>query len=130
MPVAPPLRGPIVPPASAKTVLVVEDQPDVRSVLARALSLEGYRVLEASDGLEAMEVITAEHEIDLVLSDIVMPRMDGMQLAKNLAGSTPILLMTGDSQQRWDDHITAPLLQKPFTPAALCSEVRRLLDRQ
>jgi len=87
-------------------------------------------VLEASDGLEAMEVITAEHEIDLVLSDIVMPRMDGMQLAKNLAGSTPILLMTGDSQQRWDDHITAPLLQKPFTPAALCSEVRRLLDRQ
>jgi two-component system, cell cycle sensor histidine kinase and response regulator CckA len=116
-----------VTPGPAKTVLVVEDQAEVRSVLARVLCSEGYRVLEASDGVEAMEVITAEHEIDLVLSDIVMPRMDGMQLAKNLASSTPILLMTGDPQRRWDDHVAAPLLQKPFTPETLCAEVRRAL---
>ena len=111
-------------PGPPKTVLVVEDQAEVRSVLARTLALEGYRVLEASDGLEAIDVITAEHDIALVLSDIVMPRMDGIQLAKNLASSTPILFMTGDPQQRWGDHVAAPLLQKPFTPEALCAAVR------
>ena len=112
----------------ARTVLVVEDQPEVRAVLIRLLSEEGYRVLEANDGVEAMEVVTGEHRIDLVLSDISMPRMDGLELAEHLPPTTRLLFMTGQGKDHWNEPPPAPLIHKPFEPADLCAEVRRILD--
>ena len=112
----------------SRTVLVVEDQADVRAMVTRVLAGEGYRVLEANDGLEAMEVITAEHEIALVLSDVVMPRMDGVELAAQIPDTIPVLLMTGGFGGHRKDLGAARLLQKPFDPADLCAEVRRILE--
>jgi CheY-like chemotaxis protein len=100
----------VFPCRKVRTVLVVEDHADVRAMLTQILSEEGYRVLEANDGVEALEVITAEHRIDLVLSDIVMPRMDGFQLAAQLAPPTRLLLMTGHGKDHWNESPPAPLL--------------------
>ena len=113
---------------AARTVLVVEDQPEVRAVLTRVLLGEGYRVLDAKDGVEAMEVVTGEHRVDFVLSEIALPRMDGFQLAEHLPPTTRLLFMTGQGKDHWNEPPPAPLIHKPFEPADLCAEVRRILD--
>ena len=66
------------------TVLVVEDDPALRSLMVRTLSTKGYRALEASDGIEALEQLAADSNIELVVTDIVMPRMNGVELAQHL----------------------------------------------
>jgi CheY-like chemotaxis protein len=114
--------------ATGRTVLVVEDQDEVRTLVMRTLADEGYRVLTACDGIEALEVLEADPEVSLVVSDLVMPRMDGFELANHLSKRVPsplMLFMSG-----YGDHHTEiqhPYLQKPFAPATLCREVQRLL---
>ena len=116
------------PSPEPKTVLVVEDQNVVRRMVARALEEEGYRVLEASDGEQALELLSRGPRVDLVVSDVVMPNMGGFVLAERLllGGEPPIFLfITGYDQD--PTKVPGPLLQKPFTPTELVAEVKRLM---
>jgi CheY-like chemotaxis protein len=116
-------------PTQPKTILVVEDEDRVREMITRSLREAGYHVLEASDGLLALAVVLATAaKIDLLVTDIVMPNLGGLQLAERLilAGHPPILLfITGYDQDR--SKIPGPLLEKPFGADTLVAEVRRLL---
>ena len=124
----PPARG------HGETILVVEDEAPLRALVRRILVNHGYVVIEAQDGADALRR-SAEHggPIDLLLTDIVMPEMGGRELADRVAPERPkmrVLFMTGYSEQTAvaPDH-AAPLLHKPFTAAALLTQVRKMLDR-
>ncbi len=120
-----------------ETVLLVEDEESVRGLLAYMLQSRGYRVLQAASGAEALPVFeTHAAEIDLVLTDIVMPGMSGVELAARLRGmraETPIVFMSGYS----GDVLTrtGPLpegmsfLPKPLRPDVLAAKLREALDR-
>jgi CheY-like chemotaxis protein len=132
----PPAPAPVATPGGAETILIVEDEPAVRRMASRALRSQGYSVLEAANGAEALEVLSqAERPIDLVLSDVVMPVLNGRELSERLAADRPeirVLFMSGYT----DDDIVrrgllqpgAPFLQKPFVPADLSRKVRDVLD--
>jgi len=116
-----------------ETVLVVEDQDHVRKVTCSILTEFGYRILEASHGEEALRLATAHNgPLDLVLTDVVMPGMQGPELANRLRAvrPTPILFMSGFSEgiELADDSIVA-YIRKPFTPDALARKVREILSR-
>ena len=123
------------PHASGEQVLLVEDEPAVRLMASRALQQYGYRVIEAADGREAMRLLEGnERSIHLVVTDVVMPGMDGPELARRahrLRPGLPVLFMSGYT----DDEIVRrglleagqPFLQKPFTPEALGEQVAELL---
>jgi two-component system cell cycle sensor histidine kinase/response regulator CckA len=111
-----------------KVILVVEDQELVRRVMVRVLREEGYTVFEARNGDVAMEVLASGVPVNLVVTDIVMPGMGGFQLADRLqlTDHPPILLfITGYDQDA--NTIPGPLLRKPFEPAELAYEVKRLI---
>ena len=115
-------------------VLVVDDEPMVRRFAARALLEEGFGVHEAIDGEEALDLIRAGvADLDVVLSDIVMPRMNGVQLLESLSTlrpDLPVLLMSGyGTAQLTDLGIASPcgVLGKPFSSEALVAEVRRCI---
>ena len=121
-------------PHGTETILVVEDQEDVRAVAVRALERYGYRVLSAASGQEAIELANAfQEKIDLLITDMVMPGMDGHTLAQHIsAGRTlRVLLMSGytetavpiDALDRNFGYIP-----KPFTPLSLASKVRDVLQ--
>ncbi|MBL0277187.1 MAG: response regulator [Anaeromyxobacter sp.] len=125
------------PPGGGERVLLVEDEPQVRALAARALAERGYQVLTAGDGEEALRVLEAAGgAVDLLLTDVIMPRMGGVELAARLADRTPgqaILFMSGYVDRaalaQGDLPEGAPILLKPFTPAALAGRVRQVLDR-
>jgi DNA-binding NtrC family response regulator len=116
-----------------EVILIAEDDEQVRKIAARSLSLLGYTVIEAADGEEALEQYQRRDVgIDLLLTDIVMPRLGGKALAERLRGARPtlpILFMTGHTTLGtvFDDP-ESEVLEKPFTPRALAQKVRRLLD--
>ncbi len=122
--------------SGSETILLVEDEEIVRSLVCNVLQAQGYSVLEAESGPEALKISEAhEGRIDLMLTDIVMPQMSGRELAHRLSLLRPemrILYMSG-----YTDDTTVPdkalgpgtlLLQKPFTPEILMSRVRQVLD--
>jgi CheY-like chemotaxis protein len=118
-------------PAQPKTILVVEDEHQVRAMITRALREEGYRVLEAGDGEQALAVVLASGaKIDLLVTDIVMPNMGGLRLAERLTldGQRPIFLFITGYDQDWS-KIPGPGLDKPFGPGQIVTEVRRLLSQ-
>ncbi len=112
-----------------ETILLVEDEPSVRVMVRRILQGEGYDVLEACEGQEAFEIAARDGQsIRLLLTDIVMPRMGGRELAERLAPIHPemkVVYMTGYTEQAISD---APFLHKPFTPKGLLSKLREVLD--
>ena len=118
-----------------RVVLVVDDERGVRDLVCRTLRDEGYRTLEAAHGGEALELVEAGSEtIDLVVTDVVMPGMDGRELGRRLAQSRPtlpVLYMSAydvnDIFRRGSPHSSAPFLQKPFPQAGLISGVEELL---
>ena len=123
------------PPRTAETILLVEDEAAVRSLVKKILSQKGYRVLEGSDGAIALRV-AAGHvgEIDLVLTDIAMPNLGGRGMVEELKELSPdmrVLFMSGyPKDEIFSDKETAkvtPYLQKPFTGETLLSEVRAAL---
>jgi len=125
-------------PGGSETILLVEDEPSVRMLVRTTLESKGYKVLEAEDGGAALEV-AARHgdSIQLVLTDLVMPRMSGRELAAMLAlshGVTKVLYISGYTDnvalQHGDLEPGAAFLQKPFTPDALARKVREVLDRE
>jgi CheY-like chemotaxis protein len=128
--------GPSPGPRGSGTVLVVEDEPQVRAVTVRVLRGHGFRVLVAGSGGEALEVAGATLDpVDLVVSDVVMPGMDGrsaVDALRSLHPSMRVLYVSGYPEAHFAGRgILEPgveLLQKPFTPAALLARVHRILD--
>lgn len=113
-------------------VLVVDDESAVRRFAARVLSRAGYNVLEASDGAEALDLLKAESApVDVVVSDIVMPRMNGVELMEALSvthPNLPVILMSGYATAALSElGIAAPcsILTKPFPAERLLAEVQR-----
>ena len=109
-------------------VLVVEDDPGLRALMVRTLSAKGYRVSEAGDGIEALELLAADPDIELVVTDIVMPRMNGVELAQQMAASARTRLLFVSAFGEDYTELSAPLLKKPFSQATLIAEVERLLE--
>lgn len=120
---------------SPGTVLVTEDEPMVRAVVAETLLDAGYTVQEAGDGMEAMETLAAG-SIDLLITDIQMPRMNGYQLAEAAMARWPklkIMLMTGYAREGVPVAIASaglPTLKKPFDLDRLPGLVSELLARK
>lgn len=116
-------------------IVVVDDEELVRTILVRMLREAGYQAL-AADGGEAALALIAERggAVALVLSDVVMPKLDGLALVARLSVAHPTLptiLMTAYTDGELAEHNLVPtcgLLRKPFTSAALLAEVRRCLD--
>lgn len=116
------------------TVLVADDENAVRRFAVRILEHEGFVVVEARDGAEALEVVRSRStSFHAVVSDIVMPRLNGVELMNALASShpgLPVILMSGYATAALNDlGITPPcsILIKPFSPERLLAEVRRCL---
>jgi CheY-like chemotaxis protein len=122
--------------ASGELVLVVEDEPDVMRMAVRALREGGYSVLQASGGPDALEImIETGQRLRVVLTDVVMPVMNGRELAGRIAeirSELPIVFMSGYTDE---DVIRRGLMergqrfiQKPFSPEALAREIREALN--
>ena len=123
---------------SRETILVVEDDAEVRRQVVRGLEDEGFTVAQAGHGADALEVARrADGNLDLVVSDVSMPTMPGRELARRLAEikpDLPVLFISGypgaDVVQRGLLDADRPFMQKPFTPEALAEKVRELLKRR
>jgi CheY-like chemotaxis protein len=123
-------------------VLLAEDEPLVRNFVAHLLREQGYTVLEAANGFEAINIGKkyTDQEIHLVLTDIVMPLMSGIELMEQLRAGHPIarvLFMSGYSDRThansaWldQDNQSISFIQKPFKPAVLIRKVREVLDQE
>ena len=113
------------------TVLVVDDEEILRSYMARVLEGEGYSVIEAENGVEALSLLSRKDPgvvVDLVITDVRMPRMGGRDLAASLAQgrfSPPVLFVSGSHTA---SDVSGPLLRKPFTPDDLSALARELLQ--
>jgi DNA-binding response OmpR family regulator len=116
------------------TVLVVDDEPIVRDVVVRYLRREGYETLEAGDGVQAQELLR-EHEPSLVVLDLMLPGMDGLQLCQwiRTRSELPVIMLTARAEEAdriggrelgADDYVT-----KPFSPRELAARVRTVLRR-
>ncbi|MDH3675232.1 MAG: PAS domain S-box protein, partial [Anaerolineae bacterium] len=123
-------------PRGSETILLVEDEPAVREIAARTLRGQDYIVLEAVDGQDALHR-SREHgdNIQLLLTDMVMPGLNGRNLADRLAQNYPelkTLFMSGYTDNTVASHgrldSNAPFIQKPFSPGALVRKVREVLD--
>ncbi len=115
------------------TVLLVEDEPMVRTVAERALTRHGYKVLTANNGEDALEILNAGEEVNLLISDVVMPLMDGPTMvreARKDRPELPILFMSGYAEEQLRksidiDHVA--FLPKPFSVQELAEAVRDVL---
>jgi len=122
---------------NSETILLVEDEEMVREVTRRSLERAGYSVLVASDPDEAEKIFSTQiNEIDLLLTDIIMPVHDGMVLYEHLAALRPalkVIFMSGYTDRRISPHLsneeTAPFIQKPFTTEHLNIKIRQVLDK-
>jgi two-component system, cell cycle sensor histidine kinase and response regulator CckA len=129
-PVAPPVKR-----GTGETILVVEDEPMVRQLVVRTLERLGYQCLEAGDGAEALRLLQAHGEsVSAVVTDLVMPHMNGRELGKHLAVSRPglpVLYMSGYTNDEMirRDLLTpeAPFIQKPFDVRAFAAKLQGLV---
>jgi two-component system, cell cycle sensor histidine kinase and response regulator CckA len=116
-----------------ETILVAEDKISVLSLATRVLRTHGYTVIEAKDGKEAIWLMqkSTEKNIELLLTDMVMPYIGGIALANQLRSTRPDMKILFMSGYAGDQETTTPgtaFLQKPFTPLELLRRVRQLLD--
>ena len=115
-------------------ILVVDDESRMRKLVKDFLQREGYSVLEAGDGMEAMDIFY-EQKIDLVILDVMMPRMDGWQTCREIRrdSTVPIIMLTARSEER--DELQGfelgvdKYISKPFSPKILVARVGALLKR-
>lgn len=116
-------------------ILIVDDDPNIREVLSVLLGSEGYAVIEAEDGSMALEKLKAEKGIDLVILDIMMPGMSGIEVCEEIRNLSlvPVLFLTAKSQEQ--DKVSAytgggdDYLVKPFSQTELLMKVKSLLRR-
>ena len=115
---------------NCNTILVVEDAEAVRKLVCAMLSAGGYQCLEASDGDEALQLVEdGRHSFKLVLTDMVMPKMGGLEFARAVNRIRPevrIVFMSGYVDRPLLDKVV--FLSKPFTAATLLDTVRQSLD--
>ena len=123
--------------STGNVILIAEDNEGVRALTVRVLTSAGYQVVEGCDGVDALETLRARGEpVDLLISDVMMPRMNGAELAarfQRIQPGTPIMLMSGymddEAVRRAFDEPDA-ILPKPFTPDALISRVKELIGKR
>jgi len=116
-------------------ILVVDDESRMRKLLKDFLEREGYRVIEAADGLEAMERFYEDKEIALLILDVMMPNMDGWQVCREVRQSSkvPIIMLTARSEER--DELQGfelgvdEYISKPFSPKILVARAEAILRR-
>jgi CheY-like chemotaxis protein len=128
--------GPLL--GGLETILVVEDEEDVRSTTCAILSALGYRVLEAADAAAALKIVESGEPIDLVFTDVIMPGpVSSLQLAEGVRARLPyaeILYTSGYAEgvlaHEGRLEATVNLLQKPYHPDALSARIRHLLRRR
>ena len=123
--------------AGNETILVIDDDEAVRTVIREGLREHGYRVLEATDGPSGLAAIEAEPEVALVVLDMILPHMGGREVFRRLREARPglpVVLSTGFSDEGDAREVLAQggdgLLSKPYQPAVLAREVRAVLDRR
>jgi len=118
-----------------KTVLTVDDSRTMRDMLLLALEGAGYRVIQAEDGVQGLEVLAASGGADVVITDINMPRLDGFGFIKGVRSNpaydaTPVLVLTtesdADKKARAREAGATGWIVKPFDPAKLVDAVRRV----
>lgn len=116
-------------------ILVVDDESRMRKLIRDFLEREGYQILEASDGIEAMDLFYAYKDIDLIILDVMMPRMDGWQVCREVRmhSRVPIMMLTARAEEQnelkgfelgVDEYVA-----KPFSPKILAARVGALLKR-
>ena len=116
-------------------ILVVDDESRMRKLVADFLTREGFRVLEAGDGLEALDIFYEEKDIALVILDVMMPKMDGWQTCREIRknSKTPIIMLTARSDERDElqgfDLGVDEYISKPFSPKILVARVEAILRR-
>lgn len=116
-------------------ILVVDDESRMRKLVRDFLEREGFRVLEASDGLEAMELFYQDKDIALLILDVMMPNMDGWQVCREVrqTSKVPIIMLTARSEER--DELQGfelgvdEYISKPFSPKILVARVTAILRR-
>ncbi len=117
--------------AVTRRVLVVEDDPLVRRATTRLLERSGHEVVAVADGSEALALLERSPTFHVVVSDVVMPKLDGEELARRLANShpsLPVVLMSGNHQVT-EDVLAAPkraFVEKPATAAALLEAIAKV----
>jgi DNA-binding response OmpR family regulator len=120
------------------TILVADDEEDVRELVTYRLTRSGYRVIGAGDGMEAFELAT-ERTPDLMVLDVMMPKLDGYELTRRVRAeaalrSIPVILLTARSQEtdvdRGFEVGADDYLRKPFNPDELVARVRAVLGRR
>ena len=117
------------------TILLVEDEEGLRSLNARGLRSRGYSVIEASNGIEAMEALEEKNgAVDLVVSDVVMPEMDGPTLLREMRIRNPnlkIIFVSGYAEEAFDKSLPEneqfAFLAKPFALSALVAKVKETM---
>jgi two-component system, cell cycle sensor histidine kinase and response regulator CckA len=117
-------------------VLVVDDEQGLRDLVCRTLQAEGYATVEAADGVEALAVVeSGPDQVDLVVTDVVMPSMDGRELGRRITQRWPDLPIlytsaydVNDIFRRGSPSHSAPFLQKPFSLEGLVNTVRDLIS--
>ncbi|MGH9091068.1 MAG: response regulator [Acidimicrobiales bacterium] len=118
-----------------RTLLIVDDEDGVRSLVRVTLESDNYKILEASDGSEAL-IVAREHHPDLVLLDVMLPDLSGIELCRQLKGdpamsSTSIVMLTARAQQtdlgEAEDAGADGYFTKPFSPIALMQKVETIL---
>ncbi len=119
-----------------KIILVVDNEETTRETLLKILEREGYQVLTANDGQAALEIIN-EQRVNLVVSDVCMPRMDGnklLKMAKAVRPEIEVILMTGHGKMEMGIEALKEgafdFIQKPFTKLALNKTVKQALEKQ
>ena len=116
-------------------ILIVDDESRMRKLIKDFLDREGYQVLEAADGTEAMDVFYANRDVALMILDVMMPRMDGWDVCREVRESStvPIMMLTARSEER--DELKGfelgvdEYIAKPFSPKILVARVNALLKR-
>jgi len=115
--------------AKQQTILVVDDEPEVRALVREVLTMHGYTVLDTGDPFEARRIAESQR-VHLLLTDVVMPIMNGLELAKRVEASSPttkVLLMSGYATAAVKGS-GRPLVSKPFRSSDLVSAIRQMLD--
>ena len=129
--------GPLTPlQAAGKTILVAEDEPQLRHAIVSTLKAQGYKLIEAENGERVLEILGARPgSVDLIVTDVVMPRMGGQELTRQLTAlglKTKILYLSGYTQDVLDSHGVEQshphFLEKPFRLDALLAKIREILS--
>lgn len=116
-------------------ILVVDDESRMRKLVRDFLEREGFQVLEAKDGLEAMEIFYGDKDISLIILDVMMPKMDGWQVCREVRQSSriPVIMLTARGEER--DELQGfelgvdEYISKPFSPKILVARVEAILRR-